>query len=116
MKDNRNLPLQNNLGTAGAAQSFQETEPQLPPGMAVLAAGRDHLRTTEFAALMGITAQTARKNYCKRGSCYDIRPIKLPNRRLMWPVSATAALLRSAESGAAPTFDHQQPDTGLVAP
>ncbi len=67
------------------------TEP-LPPELARAAAGRDYIKTSEFARACGIAAQTARKNVCLSGECYGIRPTKVGN-RLLWPVAEIAALL-----------------------
>lgn len=64
----------------------------LPPALAAIAAGRDHILTEEFAKAANIAAQTVRKNYCTKGECYGIRPLK-PGNRLLWPVSQIAALL-----------------------
>jgi hypothetical protein len=88
-------PLRHTLNRA-VFRSSQPPIPQLPPSVAARAAGRDHFPTADFAALMGITPQTARKNFCVDGACYGIKPIKMPNRRLLWPVSETAALLQSS--------------------
>lgn len=64
----------------------------LPPALAAIAAGRDHILTEEFAMAANRASQTIRKNYCKKGECFGIRPIKFGN-RLLWPVSQIASLL-----------------------
>ena len=64
----------------------------LPPALATIAAGRDHILTGEFAKATNRASQTLRKNYCKQGECYGIRPLKVGN-RLLWPVNQLAALL-----------------------
>jgi hypothetical protein len=65
----------------------------LPSMLAAVAAGRDHIHTHEYARVVGNKApQTIRKNYCLKGECYGIRPIKIGN-RLLWPVAEIAALL-----------------------
>jgi hypothetical protein len=64
----------------------------LPPALAAIAAGRDHIRTEEFAKAANRASQTIRKNYCTTGQCFGIRPLKFGN-RLLWPVSQIAALL-----------------------
>jgi hypothetical protein len=64
----------------------------LPPALAAIAAGRDHIRTEEFAKAANRASQTIRKNYCTKGQCFGIRPLKFGN-RLLWPVSEIAALL-----------------------
>jgi hypothetical protein len=64
----------------------------LPPALAAIAAGRDHILTEEFAKAANRASQTIRKNYCQKGECFGIRPLKFGN-RLLWPVSQIAALL-----------------------
>jgi hypothetical protein len=64
----------------------------LPPALARIAAGRDHIQTAEYAKATNRASQTIRKNYCLTGECYGIRPVKVGN-RLLWPVAEIAALL-----------------------
>jgi hypothetical protein len=63
-----------------------------PPALAAIAAGRDFISTAEFARAANRSSQTLRKNYCLTGKCFGVRPVKFGN-RLLWPVSAIAALL-----------------------
>ena len=65
---------------------------EIPESLAAIAAGRDHIKTDEFARATSKAPQTVRKNYCLTGECYGIRPIKVGN-TLLWPVVSTAALL-----------------------
>lgn len=65
---------------------------ELPPELAAIAAGRDHILTPEFAKAANRADQTIRKNHCLTGECFGIRPIKFGN-RLLWPVDQVAALL-----------------------
>jgi hypothetical protein len=69
-----------------------QTQVSLPPALAAIAAGRDHILTEEFAKAANRASQTIRKNYCTKGECFGIRPLKFGN-RLLWPVSQIAALL-----------------------
>jgi hypothetical protein len=69
-----------------------QTAQSLPPALAAIAAGRDHILTEEFAKAANRASQTIRKNYCKKGECFGIKPLKFGN-RLLWPVSQIAALL-----------------------
>lgn len=64
----------------------------LPPALAAIAAGRDHITTAEFARATIKAPQTVRKNYCLTGECYGIRPVKVGN-NLLWPVASIGALL-----------------------
>jgi hypothetical protein len=64
----------------------------LPPALAEIAAGRDHIRTMEFARAVSKAHQTLRKLHCTTGACFGIRPIKI-GRDLLWPVAEIAALL-----------------------
>lgn len=68
-------------------------ETEIQTALAVIAAGRDHINTSEFAHAINRADQTIRKNYCLTGECFGVRPIKFGN-RLLWPVSQVAALLQ----------------------
>lgn len=65
---------------------------EIPPALATIAAGRDHINTNEFAHATDRASQTIRKNYCLTGECFGIRPVKFGN-RLLWPVAQIALLL-----------------------
>lgn len=67
----------------------------LPQALSVIAAGRDHIQTAEFARAANRASQTIRKSYCLTGHCFGIRPVKFGN-RLLWPVAEIAALLNGA--------------------
>lgn len=75
--------------------AMQTTMP-LPPALAAIATGRDHIKTSEFARATNRASQTLRKNYCLTGHCFGIRPVKFGN-RLLWPVSGIAALLNGGQ-------------------
>lgn len=75
-----------------------EVSVTVPPVLAAIAAGRDHILTAEFAKAANRAAQTIRKNYCLTGECFGIRPVKFGN-RLLWPVEDIARLLNGAEVG-----------------
>jgi hypothetical protein len=64
----------------------------LPPALAAIAAGRDHILTEEYARATNRALQTIRKNTCLTGQCFGVTPLKFGN-RLLWPVSQIAALL-----------------------
>lgn len=65
---------------------------QIPPGLAVIASGRDLIPTADFAKSVSRARQTIRKNYCNTGECFGIKPVKFGN-RLLWPVPEIASLL-----------------------
>lgn len=47
---------------------------------------KKHSLTTEsFAPRFGVKAATVRRNYCVNGHFLNLKPIKLPNGRLLWP-------------------------------
>lgn len=73
-----------------------QTDVTLPPALAAIAAGRDHIQTSEFARATNRASQTIRKNYCLTGECFGIRPLKFGN-RLLWPISEVAALLAGGQ-------------------
>lgn len=68
-------------------------EEELPPELARISQGRDHILTHEYGQAINKADQTIRKNYCLTGEAYGIRPIKV-GRHLLWPVRPIAALLR----------------------
>lgn len=67
-------------------------ETALPPALAAIASGRDHIKTAELAKVTNHATQTIRKNYSTTGHCFGIRPCKVGN-ILLWPVDSIAALL-----------------------
>lgn len=74
------------------------TKLDIPPGLAEIAAGRDHITTAETAKALSKQPQTLRKNYCLGGECYGIRPIKPPGSNgLLWPVVEIAAVLNGED-------------------
>ncbi len=50
------------------------------------------LTTEEFATAISLKAQSIRKRYSLTGSYHGVRPIKLPNRRLLWPANSIEQL------------------------
>ena len=63
-----------------------------PPGLALIAAGRDLISTEDFAFLISRARHTIRKNYHLTGACFGVRPVKFGN-KLLWPVADIATLL-----------------------
>ena len=51
------------------------------------------LSTNEAAERIGMKPATLRHSLCLRGHYMGLRPVKLPNRRLVWPASAIERLL-----------------------
>ena len=43
------------------------------------------LTTETFAARFGVKGATVRRNLCVSGHFLGLKPIKLPNTRLLWP-------------------------------
>lgn len=58
---------------------------------------RDHISTEELAAILAIDPQSIRKRHSTDGSYLGIRPTKLPNRRLLWPVTEVRRLLSGGD-------------------
>lgn len=44
-----------------------------------------YLSTEDFAAVVGVKADTVRRGYCTRGHYLGVKPLKLGNNRLRWP-------------------------------
>jgi hypothetical protein len=45
----------------------------------------EFLPTSKFAEALGVQGASVRRGLCVRGEYMGIRPIKLPNNRLLWP-------------------------------
>ena len=67
-------------------------EQSLPPALAKISAGRDHIKTAEFAKAFSRATQTVRKQHSQTGKCFGIAPRKVGN-FLLWPVTDIAAKL-----------------------
>ncbi len=80
------------LLTTGDNMATSEATPQVPPALAEIANGRDHILTPEFCHAIQRKAQTVRKQHAVCGHAFGIKPVKIGN-RLLWPVAQVAALL-----------------------
>ena len=49
--------------------------------------GRDHISTNEFALLARVKPQTLQKRHHDCGHYFGVRPKKLANRLLAWPIN-----------------------------
>lgn len=54
------------------------------------------LTTEQLASELGICAQSIRKRFSQTGSYFNLQPIKLPNRRLLWPANAFDLLINGS--------------------
>jgi len=52
-----------------------------------------HYSTEVLAEHLGIKPQTIRAALCRNGHYLGLRPIKMPNRRLLWPAADVTELL-----------------------
>ncbi|MCV2370017.1 DNA-binding protein [Roseateles oligotrophus] len=59
------------------------------------APGRYGLSTDEFAAQHRVLAQSIRKQLWANGSYFGIVPLRLPNRKLLWPKDSVEKLLEA---------------------
>jgi hypothetical protein len=59
------------------------------------------LSTEAFAARYHVAAQTVRKRYAATSAYFDIRPLSLPNGRLLWPDDSIEVLIEAKLGGAA---------------
>jgi hypothetical protein len=66
----------------------------IPTALAEIAAGRDHIQTSEYGRAINRSSHTIRKYFQATGECFGVQPVKVGN-RLLWPVAAVAALLKS---------------------
>lgn len=56
-------------------------------------ADRFRLSTEQFAAQQLVEPQTVRKRYAANGSYHGVKPLRLPNRKLLWPCDTIEHLL-----------------------
>ena len=49
------------------------------------ARSNQYIPTEQFAALYGVKSDTVRRNLCIKGHFLGVKPLKLGNRRLLWP-------------------------------
>lgn len=61
-----------------------KTESALRP---VLGQTPRNLTTEKLAELLGVKPDTIRRGFCVDGAYLGLVPIKLPNGRLLWPIS-----------------------------
>ncbi len=76
--------------SAPAPNKVEKSAPRVPMPVPT---NRDHVSTEELAAILAIEPQSILKRHSKDGSYLGIRPTKLPNRRLLWPVADVKRLL-----------------------
>jgi hypothetical protein len=65
--------------------------------LAAIIKNRPLISTDELAALLSIRPQSIRKRLCQTGGYFSLRPLKLPNGRLMWPADAIEQLTGAAQ-------------------
>jgi hypothetical protein len=53
------------------------------------------ISTEELAARLALRPHSIRKRYCQTGAYFCLRPVKLPNGRLMWPADSVEQLARA---------------------
>jgi hypothetical protein len=54
---------------------------------------RKHVTTKELAGMVGVQPATVRRGLCVDGEYLGLRPIKLKNRRLLWPLDGIRQIL-----------------------
>ncbi|WNC90607.1 DNA-binding protein [Paraburkholderia sp. FT54] len=50
------------------------------------------LTTDELAERLNVRARSIHKRYSQTGAYFNVRPVKLPNRRLCWPMDSVEQL------------------------
>jgi hypothetical protein len=58
-----------------------------------------HQTTEALAEKLGIRAASIRSRCWKAGHYFGLRPVKLPNGRLLWPADAVDQILRLDSQG-----------------
>jgi hypothetical protein len=69
---------------------------QIQPGEMNL---NDRITTEQVARLLGVTPGTVRRGLCVNGHYLGLRPVKLPNRRLLWPGDALLRVMTGEQVG-----------------
>lgn len=77
----------------GSALAPKKVEKSAPCAPMPVPTNREHVSTDELAAILAVEPQSILKRHSKDGSYLGIRPTKLPNRRLLWPVADVKKLL-----------------------
>ncbi len=57
----------------------------------------EKITTEELAGKLGVKPGTVRRGYCLDGHYLGLKPIKLPNRRLLWSADKAKKLLEEQE-------------------
>lgn len=60
----------------------------------------NYIKTEILAERIGIKSTSIRVRLCRTGSYFGLRPIKLPNGRLIWPADAVEQLTATRPPGA----------------
>lgn len=55
------------------------------------------LTTKELAFAISVEPASIRRRHCTTGSYHGVFPVKMPNRRLMWPADSLAQLTKGAK-------------------
>lgn len=67
---------------------------QASPRRSDLGAPPRNYTTDEAAAILGVLPHTLRAGMCRAGHYLGIKPVKLANRRLLWPAAKVDATAR----------------------
>lgn len=62
----------------------------------------EKITTHEFARRLGVQANTVRRALCVQGHYLGLRPVKLPNGRLLWSATEVEALINGEQAGKEP--------------
>jgi hypothetical protein len=54
------------------------------------------LTTNKLADKLGVKPDTLRRSLCQKGHYLGIKPVKLPNRRLLWPSRSILRIIDDA--------------------
>lgn len=58
--------------------------------------------TNEFAEALRIKPETIRRSLCVNGHYLGVKPVKLPNNRLLWPEEPCKTIIDTSAGGARP--------------
>lgn len=68
----------------------------------------DHATTAQFGQTINTKPESIRRGFCTKGHYLGLKPIKLDNGRLLWPVDGIKRILSGDQNGDEKESDDQE--------
>lgn len=68
------------------------------PAPAVCSFNKPKISTKEFAAALNLQQQSIRAAFCRAGHYLGLKPVKLPNGRMLWDALAVTRLINQGHA------------------